>query len=209
MNYRASFLPFFGSALLAGCISVSVGSDDAKVQTQYLLADLSPKAERRSSPIPRRLLVTPVPSAVGETFSIAYSRAPQQRAFYQYASWTDRPSTRFARILVDRVEARGMFTSVASLGNSIGGDLLLNVLILEVIHDVAAGTGRVEVQAELIERRGRRLVARQRFAASVPAAQENAPAAVAAISQAATTIIDEIVPWLEKAAESLPPPQPR
>jgi ABC-type uncharacterized transport system auxiliary subunit len=150
-----------------------------------------------------------MPSAVGETFAVAYSRAAQQRSFYQYASWTDRPSTRFARLLIDRIEARGMFTSVAALGSSVGGDLLLNVLILEIIHDVAAGTGRVEVQAELIQRRGRRLVVRQRFTASVPADQENAPAAVAAMSQAATRILDEILPWLEKAAESLPPPQPR
>jgi hypothetical protein len=29
------------------------------------------------------------------------------------------------------------------------------------------------------------------------------------MSQAATRILDEILPWLEKAAESLPPPQPR
>lgn len=208
---RASLLLALGSALLAGgCFSVDVGvGGDSKAQTQYLLSDLAPKVERRSAPIPRRLLVTPVPSAIGETYSIAYSRAPQQRSFYQYASWTDRPSTRFARLLVDRVEARGMFTSVASLGNSVGGDLLLNILVIEVIHDVAAGTGRVEVQAELIERRGRRLVARQRFNASVPATQENAPAAVAALGRAVTTILDEIVPWLEQSAETLPAPTPR
>lgn len=206
---RASLLLLLISVLLAGCVSVNVGSDEGKVQTQYLLSDLSPTTERRSTPIPRRLLVTPVPSSVGETFAIAYSRAAQQRAFYQFASWADRPSTRFARLLVDRIEARGMFTSVAALGSNVGGDLLLNVLITEVLHDVPAGTGHVEAQVELIERRGRRLVARQRFAASVPTAQENAPAAVDAMSRAATTILDQILPWLEKAAESLPPPQPR
>jgi ABC-type uncharacterized transport system auxiliary subunit len=102
-----------------------------------------------------------------------------------------------------------MFTSVALLGNSIGGDLLLNVAVVEVIHDVAAGAGRIEIQAELIERRGRRLVARQRFSAAVPVAQESAPAAVAALSGAITTIVDELVPWLERTAEALPAPPPR
>lgn len=199
----------FGTAfLVAACVSVSVG-EGGKPQTQYQLADLAAKTERRPEPIPRRLLVTAVPSAVGETFSIAYSRAEQQRLFYQYASWTDRPSTRIVRLLVDRIEARGLFTSVALLGNSIGGDLLLNVAVSDVIHDVAAGTGRVEIQAELIERRGRRLVARQRFAASAPAAQENAPSAVAALSRGTTTAIDELVSWLERTADALPPPQPR
>jgi ABC-type uncharacterized transport system auxiliary subunit len=208
---RAPLLLAFGYAVLAAaCISVDVGvGGDATVQTQYLLADLAPKAERRSEPIPRRLLVTPVPSAIGETFSIAYSRAAQQRSFYQFASWTDRPSARIVRLLVDRIEARGTFTSVALLGSSVGGDLLLNIAVAEVIHDVATGTARIEVQAELIERRGRRLVARQHFGAAVPVAQENAPAAVAALSRAITTIIDELVPWLERTAEVLPVPPPR
>ena len=211
MSLRAPFLLAFGSAALAAaCISVDVGvGEDGKIQTQYLLADLAPKPERRAAPIARRLLITPVPSAIGETFSIAYSRAAQQRSFYQFATWTDRPSTRIVRMLVDRIEARGMFTSVALLGNSVGGDLLLNITVVDVIHDVTTATGRIEIQAELIERRGRRLVARQRFSAGAPVAQENAPAAVAALSRAITTIIDELVPWLEKSAEALPPPLPR
>lgn len=198
------------AALAAACISVDVGVEgDGKVQTQYLLADLGPQPERRPEPIARRLLVTPVPSAIGETFSIAYSRAAQQRAFYQFASWTDRPSTRIVRLLVDRIEVRGMFNSVALLGNSVGGDLLLNVAVVDVIHDVTTGTGRIELQAELIERRGRRLVARQRFSASAPVAQENATSAVDALSRALTTIFDELVPWLERSAGALPAPQPR
>jgi ABC-type uncharacterized transport system auxiliary subunit len=96
------------------------------------------------------------------------TRAAQQRAFYQFASWTDRPSTRIVRLLADRIEARGMFSSVALLGNSIGGDLLLNVAVVDVIHDVSTGTGRIEVQAELIERRGRRLVAASASAPALP-----------------------------------------
>jgi ABC-type uncharacterized transport system auxiliary subunit len=208
---RAPLLLAVGSAVLAAaCINVDVGvAGDGKVQTQFLLADLAPKPERRSAPIPRRLLVTPVPSAIGETFSIAYSRAAQQRSFYQFASWTDRPSMRIVRLLVDRIEARGLFNSVALLGNSVGGDLLLNVAVVDVIHDVTTDTGRIEVQAELIERRGRRLVERQRFSANVPVAQENAPAAVDAMSRAITTIFDELMPWLERTAETLPAPTPR
>ena len=66
-----------------------------------------------------------------------------------------------------------------------------------------------EVTAELIERRGRHLVQRKRFIASAPVAAENAPSAVAALSRALTTLFDELVPWLERTAEALPPPEPR
>ncbi len=63
--------------------------------------------------------------------------------------------------------------------------------------------------AELIQRRGRALVERKRFTASAPVAQENAPSAVAALSRALTTLLDELVPWLERTADALPPPEPR
>ncbi len=98
---------------------------------------------------------------------------------------------------------------MARLGSGIGGGLILNVGVNEVVHDVTAGTARIEVTAELIERRGRNLVERKRFTASAPVAQENAPAAVAALSQALTTVLDELVPWLERTAEAMPPPEPR
>jgi cholesterol transport system auxiliary component len=196
-------------AALTGCVNLSFG-EDGKAQAQYVLSDATPKAERRSAPIQRRLLVAPVTaSSTGETFAIAYSRAEHQRAYYQFASWSDRPTSRFAYLLVDRIEARGMFSSVAVLGNSVGGDLLLNVSVLDLVHDVQAAAGRIEVQAELIERRGRRLVERRRFSASAPVAQENSQAATVALSRAATTVIDQIVPWLERASEALPPPAPR
>ena len=94
-------------------------------------------------------------------------------------------------------------------GAGIGGGLLLNVGLNEFIHDVGTGTARIEVTAELIERRGRNLVERKRFTASAPVAEQNAAAAVSALSRALTTLLDELVPWVERTAEALPPPEPR
>ena len=85
----------------------------------------------------------------------------------------------------------------------------MNVGVDEIVHDVGTGTARIEVTAELIERRGRNLVERKRFTTSAPVAQENAPAAIAALSRALTTLLDEVMPWLERTAEALPPPEPR
>ena len=101
---------------------------------------------------------------------MAYSSAGQQREFYQFASWTDRPSTRIVQLLSERIEARGMFESVSRLGGGIGGGLILNVGVNEFIHDVGTSTARVEVTAELIERRGTQLVERKRSTASAPVA---------------------------------------
>ncbi len=194
---------------MAGCFSIGLGGEGTAL-AQYRLEDLSPKLQPRAAPIDRRLLLSTLPSeSIGDTYSMAYTRAAQQRQFYQFASWTDRPSERVVHLLTQRIEARHIFESVARLGSGVGGGLILNVGVDEIVHDVGAGTARIEVTAELIERRGRNLVERKHFTAAAPIAQENAPAAVAALSRALTTLLDELVPWLERTAEALPPAEPR
>jgi len=194
---------------VAGCFSIGLGGEGTAL-AQYRLEDLSPKLQARAAPIDRRLLTSTLPSeSIGDTYSIAYTRAAQQRQFYQFASWTDRPSERVVHLLSQRIEARQIFESVARLGSGVGGGLILNVGVDEIVHDVGTGTARIEVTAELIERRGRNLVERKRFTTSAPVAQENAPAAIAALSRALTTLLDEVMPWLERTAEALPPPEPR
>lgn len=197
------------AALIGGCISVGLGGEGTAL-AQYRLEDMSPKVQARATPIDRRLLISTLPSeTIGDTYSMAYTRAAQQRQFYQFASWTDRPSARIVQLLSERIEARGVFDSVSRLGGGIGGGLTLNIGVNEFVHDVRTSTARIEVTAELIERRGRDLVERKRFTASAPVAEENAPSAVAALSRALTTLLDQLVPWLETTAEALPPPEPR
>lgn len=197
-------------ALIGGCISLGLGGSESTALAQYRLEDASPKVKARATPIDRRLLISTLPSeTIGDTYSMAYTRAAQQRQYYQFASWTDRPSSRIVQLLLERVEARGVFGSVSRLGGGIGGGLTLNIGVNEFVHDVRSGTARIEVTAELIERRGRTLVDRKRFTASAPVTEENAQSAVAAWSQAVTKLLDELVPWLERTAEALPPPEPR
>jgi cholesterol transport system auxiliary component len=197
------------AAVTAGCFSIGLGGEGTAL-AQYRLEDLSPKQQARATPIDRRLLVSTLPSeAIGDTYSMAYTKASQQRQYYQFASWTDRPSARVVQLLTERLEARAMFESVSRLGGGIGGGLILNIGVNEFVHDIRTGSARLEVTAELIERRGRTLVERKRFTASAPVAQEDAPSAVAALSRALTTLLDELVPWLERTAEALPPPEPR
>ncbi len=202
-------LALSAAAFGAACINLGLGGE-ASPQAQYRLEDLSPKVQPRATPIDRRLLISTTPSeAIGDTYSMAYTRAPQQRQFYQLASWTDRPSARIVQLLNERLQARSMFESVSQLGGGVGGGLLLNIGVNEFVHDVRTGTARIEVTAELIQRRGRALIERKQFAVSAPVAAENAPSAVTAFSRAVTTLLDELVPWLERTSESLPPREPR
>lgn len=204
---RRSVLAAGGAALLlAGCISVDVGTGEGGVQAQYRLEDLASPSGRADQPIARALVVVARPSlGIGDTFALAYSRAAQERSFYQFASWADRPSNRVVQLLVRRLEQRGAFSTVTELGSGIGGTLVLNVTVDELVHDTAAARGRIELTAELVDRASRALVARRRFAAEAPVARENARGAVEALSRALTDALDRLVPWLEAAAAALPP----
>ena len=191
--------------LLAGCISVDVGNSDSNVRAQYRLADLAPPPGPAGKTVARSLVVASMPSlGIGDTFAMAYSRAPQQRALYQNASWADRPSNRVVHLFVRRIDARAAFTSVAELGSGVSGDLALNLTVDELVHDTLAASARLELTAELVDRTTRTLVARRRFSAAAPVAQENARGAVDALSQALTSVLDELVPWLEASAAKLP-----
>jgi cholesterol transport system auxiliary component len=186
-----------GLALLGGCISIP----DVPPREYYVLEDLAtPGAAKPGGESGRVLLVHPVAaSPFYDTQSLAFSGAPGQRAYYQFAGWTERPGRRLNDLLTRRIEARGGFRSVASSTAGVRGDIVLNTRLEEFYHDAGAkpGSVRVEVSAELVDISGRAVVARRRFAHSAPVAGENAQAAVAAFNQATTALLDELSAWVE------------
>jgi cholesterol transport system auxiliary component len=192
-----------GLALLtAGCISVDVGKDTPQ-QAQFRIIDGNAAPQPAARSTGRDLVIAPQPSAaVDDSFSLAYSRAPNQRAAYQFATWSERPSTRLSQLLVDRIAVRRAFTSVALAGRGVAGDLQLNLSVNDFFHDAASspGTARVEVSAEMIDRTTRKLIARQSFSASAPVAQADSAAAAAALGVASSRVLDQLVAWVESHA---------
>jgi len=185
---------------LAGCVSFQ----DVPPREYYVLDDLAKTgASRQAAPAGRVLLVNAASaSPFYDTQNLVFSRSPGQRAYYQFAGWTERPGRRLSELLMRRLETRGSFKSVAATTAGIKGDFVLSTRLEEFYHDTGANPGsvRVEVSAELVDYAGRTIVAQRRFAQSVPAAGENAQAAVAAFNRAATTLLDEMSAWIEGAA---------
>ena len=77
-------------------------------------------------------------------------------------------------------------------------------MVDELVHDTAAARGRLQLTVELVDRTSRTLIARRRFEAAAPTPQEDARGAAAALSLALTTVLDELVPWLEASAGKPP-----
>ncbi|HTT10818.1 MAG TPA: ABC-type transport auxiliary lipoprotein family protein [Burkholderiaceae bacterium] len=189
--------------LLAGCGQIL---PERSAQSYYRFEDGAPTPAPRAQPIPHAVVVSPISSnAVGNAYGMSFSRASGERAFYQYNEWTDRPTLRVAQLLVQRMEARQAFTSVTRLGSGVSGDVLVNVVVDDVVHDLSAGgggVGRISVVVEVVDRRQRRLLGRHTFVESAPAAAPDAAAGAAAINRALTAFLDEASAWIESVVET-------
>ena len=139
------------------------------------------------------LLVNPTSvSAFYDTQRLAFSRAEGQRAYYQFAAWTERPGRAFSELLIRRLGA-------ASTTSGVKGDLVLHTRLEELYHDASVdpGTVKIAVSAELVDAAGRLVGERRRFSRSVPAESANAAAAVEAANRAVSEVLDEIAAWIE------------
>jgi cholesterol transport system auxiliary component len=189
-----------GLALLAGC----VGIPEVPPREYYVLEDRGGEGAPKPGPAATRvLLVNPaLASPFYDTQSLVFSRAPGQRAYYQFAAWTERPARALSELLARRLEAGGGFRAVAATTAGVRGDVVLHNRLEEFYHNVAdkPGSVRIEVTAVLVDPAERTLIARRRFVQDAPATGENAPAAVAAFNQATTALLDEMSAWIERAA---------
>ena len=173
--------------LLAGCIS---GGNVPPVQ-YYVLADAGRPAEaRHTAEAGRILLVHPTSvNSFYDTQRLVYSRAAGERAYYQFAAWTERPGRAFSELLSRRLGA-----PLTTAG--VRGDVILRTRLEELYHDATSAPGRVTiaVSAELVDGAGRR-VAERRFSRAAPVEKENAAAAVEAANRALTGVLDDIADW--------------
>lgn len=195
--------------LLSGCGSLL---PERTAQSYYRFDDGTPSPATRPQPLAHALVIAPISSnAVGNAYGMLYSRSSGERAYYQYNEWTDRPTLRVAQLLLERIEARHAFVSVARLGSGVSGDILVNVVVDDVVHDLsggASGVGRISVIVEVVDRRQRKILGRRTFSESTPAQAANAAAGAAAINRAVTTFLDKASAWIESLVETQPTPQP-
>ncbi len=195
--------------LLAACVSLSVGNEGSP-HVQYRLNDSSASAQapRRTEPLVAALLIQPLPAdALTDTMAMAYTRRDNEFAFYQFASWAERPLRQIPRLLQRRLDSRGVAGAVGQLGDPLRADWLLTVAVESLHHDVSTtpGTGRLALTVELFDRRSRTRVAHRHFDAAVATVQNDAASAASAMSQAVGQVFDSLVPWLEHELQRATP----
>lgn len=185
-------------AVLAGCSLIPAGRP--KPVSHHLL---SVPAATAPAGVPRPgapvLLVreTETPGAF-QNVRLVYSRSPGTLNYYQYARWAETPPRALNAVLRQRLNAAGLYVAVVPLGAGVSADYQLNTRLLGFQHDAvsAPGLARVSLEAELVDRRDARLVARQTFQAEAPSASYDAQGAAVALGQASGKLLDEVTAWL-------------
>lgn len=189
--------------LLAGC--VNFGEDrNAPPIAHYVLNDSAPAPQPSSAPDPRILLVLDTATtSFYDIDTLAFSRSPGTRGYYQYARWTERPGKRFADLMRARLDAHGGFAAVAAAGGHVRGELLLDTEIVEFYHDASDAPGNVHVvlRAELIDLKNRSLIGRVQFDQRVEAGSYDAAGAAEAFNVATGRVLDDLLLWLDQVGK--------
>lgn len=128
---------------------------------------------------------------------LVFSRSAGTRGQYQFARWTERPGRRFAELLRARLDRFGRYR-VAPAGGVVRGDLMLDTRLVEFYHDATREPGqvRLELRAELVDLKQRRLLGRHTFEQKVPLTTYDAAGAAQASSQAVGRVLDDLSAWL-------------
>ena len=152
---------------------------------------------RERSYAPTLLVLDTTTGGFYDSDQLVFSRSAGTRGQYQFARWTERPGRRFAELLRARLDQLGRYR-VAPAGGVVRGDLMLDTRLIEFYHDATREPGqvRLELRAELVDLKQRRLLGRHTFEQKVPLTTYDAAGAAQASNLAVSCVLDDVSAWL-------------
>lgn len=188
---------------LGGCVNFGQNANTPAV-VYYVLDDAgraaaapAPAEAREGAHVPTLLVLDTTTGGFYDSDQLVFSRSAGTRGQYQFARWTERPGKRFAELLRARLDRLGGYR-VVSNGGAVRSDLMLDTRLVEFYHDATREPGqvRLELRAELVDLKQRRLLGRHTFEQTVPLTTYDAAGAAQASSQAVGRVLDDLSAWL-------------
>jgi len=179
--------------LLAGCGSIGgprtevrVFSPPAKIQPDPAW----PKADWQVS------VGVQAANQLLDSTTIAVRPTPNVLQTYKGARWADNAPDLLQTAIVEGFEDSGRISGVARFGGNTRGEfgLLLEIRTFETVYAGGAPEAVIEVQARLLQFRGRASTSK-RFRHAVPGAGADIDSMVAAFGQAMTLVTQDVVGW--------------
>lgn len=178
---------------VAGCTALQPPRDEAP---ELHVLDAVPTA--RSAPARRDIVVEiGVPRARPgfETAQMAYVRAPFALDYYAKSRWADAPAHMLGPLVAQALEQSGGFRAVVRAPSTVPADVLVDTELVRLQQNFAVRPSRIELtlHAQLIDVRGRRILATRVLEEFEPAPSEDAKGGVIAANAALQRLLERLV----------------
>lgn len=184
-------------SLLSACFSFG-GSNGTSHQV-YVLHDAATFILPAHAIQPHVLVIDPTYSnSYDDDIHLVYSRQDDTRGHYQYAEWSELPSSRMSELIFNRLSQSGIYHIVLNARNDADADRSLSTELLDCYHDAHQNPGSaiIRLRADLYNQNTHQLIARKIFTARAPVAQYTSAGAAMAFNQAEAHLLDALSEWL-------------
>lgn len=150
------------------------------------------------------LLVSPVRSVGYGNFHMTYTLRNYERTYYAFSEWADSPPRMIEPLLIQAMEASGLFYAVIDTTSSIAADLRLeaNLLVLQHEFHTNPSQGRIVLRVQITDLHTYRVLATRLFETTVTAVSEDAYGGVYALNLALEQILDDLADFFVEILES-------
>ena len=144
------------------------------------------------------LVSTPRAQPGFDTAGMAYLLRLNEVNYFAVNRWVDTPARMLARPLTKAMEKTGLWRAVVQAPSTARTDYRLDCdnLALEQQFFTNPSRVRITLRAQLVELKGRKVVAAREFEVSETAASEDAYGGVIAADKAAATLLQQLAAWV-------------
>ncbi|MCP9439762.1 MAG: ABC-type transport auxiliary lipoprotein family protein [Nitrospira sp.] len=189
--------------VLSGCVMPQTASEPAR--TYRLSLDQSREARRSAADAPILLVGTPQAEPGYDTTKMAYVKRAYEIEYYAVNQWTEQPTRMFGSLLIQSLEATGLWRAVVPWPSAIHGDLRLDSYGFAIQQEFTQDPSvvRVKVRTQLVDVKESKVLGTRSFERVEPAPTQDAYGGVVAANRATAAMLDDIASWLNTCLQRL------
>ncbi|MBN1944430.1 MAG: membrane integrity-associated transporter subunit PqiC [Bradymonadales bacterium] len=146
------------------------------------------------------LLVAPLRSAGYDSRQMTYTQRPYEHTYYAFSQWAESPPRLIEPLLVQAMEASGLFSSVVDVSATVLADIRMDVELLVLQHEyhVVPSQGRIMLRVQLADLRTRTVLGTRLFESVHPAPTDDPYGGVLALNLALEELLSQIILYTEQ-----------
>ena len=186
--------------LLLGCAALP--APQVASQNIYVL-DAQPALQAASSKHDFVLTISHPQARPGfDTPQMIYTRQPHELNSFVTSRWAEPPAHMLESLLVQALEQTGGFRAVVQTTGSVSGDVRLDTELIQLRHDFSIQPSRVQLtlRAQLIDLRGKRVLAVKQFDEVENATRDDAYGGVVAANQLVQRVLAQLADFCVNAS---------